>query len=182
MWSCTGAFLHSVCLILTFWFEVCWASGYVELRVIGVENRNGELASGGCCGGERGTGQEQGCGAVECNTYFRACLKEYQVEVMTSGPCTYGTASSAVVGGNTVRPDGFSNNRNKGNNVGTLIIPFQFAWPVRRLADDQRGRSEFYVRIYIRTPTWRDSRVFGCNSTFLQSVAHKFVSDRKVVE
>ncbi|XP_060727662.1 protein jagged-2 isoform X1 [Tachysurus vachellii] len=129
MWSCTGAFLHSVCLILTFWFEVCWASGYVELRVIGVENRNGELASGGCCGGERGTGQGQGCGAVECNTYFRACLKEYQVEVMTSGPCTYGTASSAVVGGNTVRLDGFGNNRNKGNNVGTLIIPFQFAWP-----------------------------------------------------
>ncbi|TSV02075.1 Protein jagged-1 [Bagarius yarrelli] len=85
---------------------VCWASGYVELRVVSVENRNGELASGKCCGGDKSAGQGQGCGAVECNTYFKACLKEYQVEVMTSGPCTYGKASSAVVGGNSVQLDG----------------------------------------------------------------------------
>ncbi|XP_053535337.1 protein jagged-2 isoform X1 [Ictalurus punctatus] len=129
MWSCTRAFLHSVCLIWTVWFEACWASGYLELRVISVENKNGELANGGCCGGERGAGQGQGCGAVECNTYFKACLKEYQVEVMTSGTCTYGTASSPVVGRNSFWLDGFGNNRNKGSNVGTLIIPFQFAWP-----------------------------------------------------
>ncbi|KAF5892721.1 protein jagged-2-like isoform X2, partial [Clarias magur] len=108
---------------------VCLASGYVELRVIGVENRNGELANGGCCGGEKGAGRGQECGAAECNTYFKVCLKEYQVEVMTSGPCSYGTASSPVLGGNSIRLDGFSNNRNKGTSVGTLIIPFQFAWP-----------------------------------------------------
>ncbi|KAI5108419.1 protein jagged-2-like isoform X1 [Silurus meridionalis] len=131
MWSCTGAFLHSVCIVLTFWFEVCWASGYVELRVLSVENWKGALASGECCGGERGARQGQGvdCSAVECSTYFRACLKEYQVEVMTSGPCTYGTASSAILGGNSFQLEGTGNNRNKGSNIGTLIIPFQFAWP-----------------------------------------------------
>lgn len=110
--------------------QVCWASGYVELRVLGMENRNGELANGRCCGRERDVGWGQGCGAMECNTYFRACLKEYQVEVMTTGPCTFGTASSAVIGGNSFRLDGFGNYWNKGNNGGTLIIPFQFAWPV----------------------------------------------------
>ncbi|KAF7710817.1 hypothetical protein HF521_009689 [Silurus meridionalis] len=131
MWSCTGAFLHSVCIVLTFWFEVCWASGYMELRVLSVENWKGALASGECCGGERGARQGQGvdCSAVECSTYFRACLKEYQVEVMTSGPCTYGTASSAILGGNSFQLEGTGNNRNKGSNIGTLIIPFQFAWP-----------------------------------------------------
>lgn len=119
--------------------------------MIGVENRNGELANGGCCGGEKGVGRGQECGAVECKTYFKVCLKEYQVEVMTSGPCSYGTASSPVLGGNSIRLDGFSNNRNKGNSVGTLIIPFQFAWPVSlssiRLHVDLCGNVSVYLSV-----------------------------------
>uniref|UniRef100_A0A673LN32 Protein jagged-2 n=1 Tax=Sinocyclocheilus rhinocerous TaxID=307959 RepID=A0A673LN32_9TELE len=115
-------------LILTFWTEVCQSSGYLELQLISVENDRGELANGNCCDGAR-SAQNGLCDQDECDTYLRVCLKEYQVEVTTSGLCTYGTGSSSVVGGNTFQLKGFNGNPSKANDLGTVIIPFQFAWP-----------------------------------------------------
>uniref|UniRef100_A0A671QPS3 Delta-like protein n=1 Tax=Sinocyclocheilus anshuiensis TaxID=1608454 RepID=A0A671QPS3_9TELE len=115
-------------LILTFWTEVCRSSGYLELQLINVENDRGELANGNCCDGSR-SAQNGLCDQDECETYLRVCLKEYQVEVTASGLCTYGTGSSSVVGGNTFQLKGFNGNPSKANDLGTIIIPFQFAWP-----------------------------------------------------
>uniref|UniRef100_A0A8C2KBY9 Delta-like protein n=1 Tax=Cyprinus carpio TaxID=7962 RepID=A0A8C2KBY9_CYPCA len=107
---------------------VCQSSGYLELQLISVENDRGELANGNCCDGAR-SAQNGLCDQDECDTYLRVCLKEYQVEVTTSGFCTYGTGSSSVIGGNTFQLKGFNGNPNKANDLGTVIIPFQFAWP-----------------------------------------------------
>ncbi len=108
---------------------MCQSSGYLELQLISVENDRGELANGNCCDGAR-SAQNGLCDQDECDTYLRVCLKEYQVEVTTSGLCTYGTGSSSVIGGNTFQSKGFNGNPNKANDLGTVIIPFQFAWPV----------------------------------------------------
>lgn len=108
---------------------MCQSSGYLELQLISVENDKGELANGNCCDGVR-SAQDGLCDQDECDTYLRVCLKEYQVEVTTSGFCTYGTGSSSVLGGNTFQLKGFNGNPNKANDLGTVIIPFQFAWPV----------------------------------------------------
>lgn len=108
---------------------MCQSSGYLELQLISVENNRGELANGNCCDGAR-SARDGLCDRDECDTYLRVCLKEYQVEVTTSGFCTYGTGSSSVIGGNTFQLKGFNGNPNRANDLGTVIIPFQFAWPV----------------------------------------------------
>ncbi|XP_051504649.1 protein jagged-2 isoform X1 [Myxocyprinus asiaticus] len=123
-----GGCLSIVFLILTFWTEGCHSSGYLEFQLISVENDRGELASGNCCDGAR-SARDARCDRDECDTYFRVCLKEYQVEIITSGLCTYGTGRSSVLGGNTFQFKGFNGNPNKANDLGTVIIPFQFAWP-----------------------------------------------------
>ncbi|XP_076841773.1 protein jagged-2 isoform X2 [Brachyhypopomus gauderio] len=128
MWSYMANCFSIFCLILTFWTEVCRSSGYFELQLMSVENKNGELASGECCDGARDV-HDPRCSADECDTYFKVCLKEYQVEVTTSGHCTFGTASSPVVGGNSFQSKGHSNNPNRASDVGSVLIPFQFAWP-----------------------------------------------------
>ncbi|KAL6488015.1 hypothetical protein MHYP_G00046410 [Metynnis hypsauchen] len=117
MRSYIGSCFSIVCLVLSFWTEVCRSSGYLELRLERVENSGGRLASGRCCGGE---------GACLCRTYFRACAKEYQVEVTEGGPCSYGSASSGVLGGNSFQ---LENSRDKHSEAGTALIPFGFAWP-----------------------------------------------------
>uniref|UniRef100_A0A673H9K1 Delta-like protein n=1 Tax=Sinocyclocheilus rhinocerous TaxID=307959 RepID=A0A673H9K1_9TELE len=107
---------------------VCQSSGYLELQLISVENNRGELANGNCCDGAW-SARDGLCDRDECDTYLRVCLKEYQLEVTTSGFCTYGTGSSSVIGGNTFQLKGFNGNPNRANDLGTVIIPFQFAWP-----------------------------------------------------
>ncbi|KAI4905030.1 hypothetical protein NFI96_020171, partial [Prochilodus magdalenae] len=113
MRSYRGRCFSIACLILSLWTGVCLSSGYLELRLERVENSGGQLASGRCCGGE---------GSCSCRTYFRACAKEYQVEVSEGGPCSYGSASSGVLGGNSFQLD-------KHSDTGTVVIPFGFAWP-----------------------------------------------------
>lgn len=117
-----------VCLLLTLWTEVSQSTGYFELQLISVENVNGELADGECCDGPRSS-QDLSCTQDECDTYFKVCLKEYQMEVATTGPCTFGAESTQVVGGNTFSLKGANNNPNKVDDAGRIVIPFQFAWP-----------------------------------------------------
>ncbi|TMS12066.1 Protein jagged-1b [Larimichthys crocea] len=117
-----------VCLLLTLWTEVSQSTGYFELQLISVENVNGELADGQCCDGSRGS-QDLRCTRDECDTYFKICLKEYQMEVATTGTCTFGAGSTQVLGGNTFSFKGVKNNPNKIDEAGKILIPFQFAWP-----------------------------------------------------
>uniref|UniRef100_A0A1A8HC73 Delta-like protein n=1 Tax=Nothobranchius korthausae TaxID=1143690 RepID=A0A1A8HC73_9TELE len=113
-----------VFLLLAAWTEVSRSTGYFELQLISVENPNGELADGECCDGARSS-QDLRCSRDECDTYFRVCLKEYQIEVNTGGTCTYGSESTHVLGGNM-----FSfKSATKNNEAGKVVIPFQFAWP-----------------------------------------------------
>ncbi|KAL7380199.1 hypothetical protein ABVT39_013519 [Epinephelus coioides] len=131
MWNNLGK-LHRfslVCLLLTLWAEVSQSTGYFELQLISVENPKGQLLNGECCDAEK-SAAEGHCGADECDTYLKVCLKEYQTEVTTSGPCTYGSETTKVIGGNTFQfKSGQKTGQNRNNDAGKIIIPFQFAWP-----------------------------------------------------
>ncbi|KZS00949.1 Delta-like protein, partial [Daphnia magna] len=99
------------------------ASGFFELEVVALENPQGRLANGQCCGADETSSSNSGTCHRQCATHFRLCLKEYQSNVTVSSPCTYGNASSPVLAGNSftfVEP-GKSNAR--------LVIPFSFRWP-----------------------------------------------------
>uniref|UniRef100_A0AAQ5WXD6 Delta-like protein n=1 Tax=Amphiprion ocellaris TaxID=80972 RepID=A0AAQ5WXD6_AMPOC len=131
MWTDPGKLrrVSLVCLLLTLWAEVSQATGYFELQLISVENPNGQLLNGDCCDAEK-SAAEGHCGADECDTYFRVCLKEYQTEVTTNGPCTYGSETTKVIGGNTFQfKGGQKTGQNRNNDAGKITIPFQFSWP-----------------------------------------------------
>lgn len=99
------------------------ASGHFELQIVSMQNVNGELQTGECCDGSRNAADRK-CTRDECDTYFKVCLKEYQLKVSSAGPCSFGTASTPVVGGNT-----FSL-RNMRSDKSRIVLPFSFAWPV----------------------------------------------------
>ena len=89
-----------------------------------MENVNGELQNGNCCGGSRNPGDRK-CSRDECDTYFKVCLKEYQSRVTAGGPCSFGSGSTPVIGGNT-----FDLKASRGNERNRIVLPFSFAWPV----------------------------------------------------
>ncbi|ETE62941.1 Protein jagged-1a, partial [Ophiophagus hannah] len=101
------------------------ATGVVELQVSLARNEKGILADGRCCRG----GQEPPCPVAEpCRTFFRVCLKEYQLRAQPGGPCVLGAASTPVLGGNV-----FSAPLQKPSDQdGTMVIPFDFAWPANK--------------------------------------------------
>lgn len=116
--------------------------GYFELRVSALRNANGELLSGACCDGDGHgrTARAGGCGHDECDTYVRVCLKEYQAKVTPTGPCSYGHGATPVLGGNSfyLPPAGATGDRVRARaraggdqDPALVVIPFQFAWPVR---------------------------------------------------
>lgn len=88
-----------------------------------MQNVNGQLQSGACCDGSRDA-TDLRCTTDECDTYFRICLKEYQLKVSSAGPCSFGAASTPVLGGNT-----FSL-RNAKSDKARIVLAFSFAWPV----------------------------------------------------
>ena len=89
-----------------------------------MQNVNGELQNGNCCGGARNPGDRK-CSRDECDTYFKVCLKEYQSRVTAGGPCSFGSGSTPVIGGNT-----FNLKASRGNERNRIVLPFSFAWPV----------------------------------------------------
>uniref|UniRef100_G3NXB9 Delta-like protein n=1 Tax=Gasterosteus aculeatus aculeatus TaxID=481459 RepID=G3NXB9_GASAC len=108
--------------------KVSQSTGYFELQLITVANVNGELADGDCCDGPRSSSDLR-CTRDECDTYFKICLKEFQMEVSTGGACTFGDGSTQVLGGNTFSFKSTTSNPNKIDEAGKILIPFQFAWP-----------------------------------------------------
>uniref|UniRef100_A0A670ZMI1 Delta-like protein n=1 Tax=Pseudonaja textilis TaxID=8673 RepID=A0A670ZMI1_PSETE len=76
--------------------------GCSGLQVSLARNEKGVLADGRCCRG----GQEPPCPVAEpCHTFFRVCLKEYQLRAQPGGPCVLGAASTPVLGGNVFSAD-----------------------------------------------------------------------------
>ncbi|KAJ3613020.1 hypothetical protein NHX12_019276 [Muraenolepis orangiensis] len=56
-------------------------------------------------------------------------LSEYQTVVTTKRPCTYGTAVTGVLGGNTFHFKAAKSGAGRsGDPPGKLVIPFQFSW------------------------------------------------------
>lgn len=109
---------------------MCQSTGYFELQLVSVDNPRGQLLNGDCCDAEKSAAEGE-CGADECDTYLRVCLKEYQTEVSTNGPCTYGSETTKVIGGNTFQfKGGQKTGQNRNHDAGKIAIAFQFAWPV----------------------------------------------------
>nr|XP_032803601.1 protein jagged-1b-like [Petromyzon marinus] len=109
-------------LLLAQLCRVCRGSGYFELQVTSVQNALGETMRGTCCDGERAP--DGRCGRDECDTYARVCLKEYKTRASGDGPCTFGSGSSRVLGGNSFRLT-----PQQHGTTGRITVPFHFAWP-----------------------------------------------------
>lgn len=101
-----------------------------ELQIRHYQNPHGLLQTGDCCdlpaiGGQRCSARDQ------CDTYFQACLKEYQARVSPTGGCTFGSGSTGILGGNalSLHHRGHEGGGEDGTN-GHIVIPFKYAWPV----------------------------------------------------
>nr|XP_033813216.1 protein jagged-2-like isoform X2 [Geotrypetes seraphini] len=111
-------------LLLLLQPQVFETAGHVELQIKLFQNIRGMLANGQCCDGEPGHTNPP-CLQDECDTYFRVCLKEYQLRVAPGGPCIMGTGVTPILGGNA-----FSIKHKHGeDSTGRILIPFQYAWP-----------------------------------------------------
>lgn len=116
--------------------------GLFELQIRQVQNSQGLLQNGECCdlpstGGQRCSFSDQ------CDTFFHACLKEYQTRVAPTGPCTFGSGRTDVLGRNSfslrhhghgVGGAGSGGGAGAGGggdgSSGSIVIRFKFAWPV----------------------------------------------------
>lgn len=96
-----------------------------EIRLRSFANENGKDSLGKCCSGQQTpTGECSG----HCRTRFRVCLKQYQVNIDTTTPCTYGDVVTPVLGENVVNMTqaagpAFAN---------PIRFPFDFTWPVSK--------------------------------------------------
>ncbi|KAG9262634.1 protein jagged-1a [Astyanax mexicanus] len=121
--TAAAACMHLHLLLHCLWIQSSSASGQFELQLLSVQNPRGELQSGVCCDGSRDPATEE-CTRDECDTYVRVCLKEYQSRVSVGGPCSFGSGSTPVLGGNTVAREVLV-----GESRARVVLPFSFAWP-----------------------------------------------------
>ncbi|XP_051935151.1 protein jagged-1 isoform X2 [Hippocampus zosterae] len=125
--------------------------GMFELQIRHYQNPNGVLLNGDCCdipvgGGQRCSSRDQ------CDTFFQACLKEYQARVVPTGTCTFGSGSTGILGGNSqlLHRRGHDGGEGGGGDDGTnglIVIPFKYAWPksfslVLEAQDDDNSTSQ----------------------------------------
>ncbi|XP_061429566.1 protein jagged-1-like [Lethenteron reissneri] len=100
-------------------------AGNFEVRLLSLRNPRGQLATGRCCDGARGDTPEGARCQDACDTYLRACLREYlewRDVAVAPGPCAYGTAASRVLAGDSAE-------LSRRSKAGKMAIPFDFAWP-----------------------------------------------------
>ena len=93
--------------------------------MLSVVNYRGEVSGNNCCGGVARDTPNSVC-TSQCLTYFNICLKEYQSHVSEVGSCSYGNASSPVLGSTSFR------NTNPDADSTTILLPFSFRWTVSR--------------------------------------------------
>ncbi|CAN0309049.1 unnamed protein product [Lampetra planeri] len=100
-------------------------AGNFEVRLLSLRNPRGQLATGRCCDGARGDTPEGVRCQDACDTYLRACLREYlerRDAAAAPGPCAYGAAASRVLAGDSAE-------LSRRSKAGKMTIPFDFAWP-----------------------------------------------------
>ncbi|XP_024945091.1 neurogenic locus protein delta isoform X2 [Cephus cinctus] len=120
MW--TAMLVFSVAVVLSPSREVD-ASGVFELRLKSFVNEYGKDSLGKCCSGT--TSRTGDCSGA-CKTRFRVCLKQYQVKIDTTSPCTYGDVLTPVLGENVVN---FSPGAALPSFTNPIRFPFDFTWP-----------------------------------------------------
>ncbi|XP_056622392.1 protein jagged-1b isoform X2 [Triplophysa dalaica] len=137
--------------------QVACALGTFEVQIRHWLNPQGTLQNGECCDPQVSGGQRCSSGD-QCDTFFKACLKEYQARVAPIGTCTYGTSSTSVLGGNshTLHHHG---NEGVDSRYGRIAIPFKHAWPksfslvIEALDHDnetsESGREELIERVLL---------------------------------
>ncbi|XP_043288527.1 neurogenic locus protein delta-like [Venturia canescens] len=98
-------------------------SGVFEFRLKSFVNEYGKDSLGNCCSGSNSPAGE--CSGV-CKTRFRVCLKEYQVKIDPTTPCTYGDVVTPVLGDNVVNLSAKAAMPSFSN---PIRFPFDFTWP-----------------------------------------------------
>ncbi|XP_014061604.1 delta-like protein 4 [Salmo salar] len=86
-----------------------FGSGVFELDLHEFTNSKGFLANGNSC-------------RLNCRTFFRVCLKNYQA-VVSPGDCIFGSAVTPVLGTNSFSV------KNGGTFSRPIRLPFNFGWP-----------------------------------------------------
>lgn len=134
VYKCNSAFLSHPSSLSSLWTQAVCAVGMFELQIRHFQNPHGLLQTGDCCdlqasGGQRCSARDQ------CDTFFQACLKEYQARVVPTGSCTFGSGSTGILGGNSqaLRHRGHNGGGAGGGEDGSnvhIVIPFKYAWPV----------------------------------------------------
>ncbi|XP_014858138.1 PREDICTED: protein jagged-1-like [Poecilia mexicana] len=122
--------------VLTLQPRAVRAAGMFELQIRHFHNPQGLLQDGDCCDLQAGGAGGQRCSARDqCDTFFHACLKEYQARVVPMGTCTFGSGTTGVLGGNSLslrhrghEPGGGGGGGEDGTN-GHVSIHFKYAWP-----------------------------------------------------
>ncbi|CAG6002483.1 unnamed protein product [Menidia menidia] len=120
-------------MALTIQPQTVCAVGMFELQIRHFQNPDGLLQSGDCCDAQTSGGQR--CSARDqCDTFFQACLKEYQARVAPTGACTFGSGSTDILGGNSQLLHHRGHDRGRGEDRANIhiAIPFKYAWPVSR--------------------------------------------------
>ncbi|XP_054901592.1 protein jagged-1 [Poeciliopsis prolifica] len=119
--------------VLTLQPRAARAAGMFELQIRHFHNPHGLLQAGDCCDLQAGGGGGgQRCSARDqCDTFFHACLKEYQARVVATGACTFGFGTTAVLGGNSLslRHRGHEPGGGDDGTNGHISIHFKYAWP-----------------------------------------------------
>lgn len=124
------SYLAPQILSLTLYFpQTIIGSGSFEIHLVSLKNIEGEKLDGGCCDGSRTIYRGQSVCLDECDTFFKACLKQYTSYVSSvSGPCTFGESTTAVLGGSSIT---FTNTSSSNNGFRNPIsIRFTFSWLV----------------------------------------------------
>ncbi|XP_055700061.1 protein serrate [Phlebotomus papatasi] len=117
------SWIFVITLLIAFVIQVS-SSGYFELQILEISNRNNQLLTGYCCGIPMEIRASRLNGCPPCATAFRLCLKEYQSSQLTTkgslSGCSFGNASTAVLGGSSfVLSD---------PEISSIVLPFSFRW------------------------------------------------------
>ncbi|MPC67735.1 Neurogenic locus protein delta [Portunus trituberculatus] len=101
------------------------ANAVFELRLKHFVNSYGRDIEGHCCSGFR---DNQGRCTEGCNTKFRVCLKVYQDIIDPNSPCTFGEATTPILGENDVDFSKLAQDENSFENPVRFMLA---SWQVR---------------------------------------------------
>lgn len=132
--------------------QTTFGAGSFEVHLVSIQNIGGEKLDGECCDGSRTIYRGQHQCLDECDTFFRVCLKQYSQSVSSTGACTFGEHTTAVLGGNSIT---FTNSNTSSTNGfrNPISIRFTFSWMVSHFMSalevilNQRGYCCHSVRV-----------------------------------